>query len=218
MRQEIADISFETTGSELVALLLESSEIKTHKPLYNRAQRRTLNHYAIASYYNSSGYLCFEITETNSSKEEIIMAFDNRDSAHRTIVKLCEEYNLCQKLCGLYQSQGTCFHYEIRMCKGACGGLEPVIEYNSRAELARNRISNIAESMIIIDKGRNADEKSVVRLKDGKYIGFGYIDITEITSLDSLKESVILKRDNHEECSIIKNYLKKNKVERIINA
>jgi len=41
MRDMIADIDWELTGSELIALLLESAEIKKNKPLYNRAQRRT---------------------------------------------------------------------------------------------------------------------------------------------------------------------------------
>ena len=41
MRDLIADISWEVTGSELIALLKESYEIKENKPVYNRAQRRT---------------------------------------------------------------------------------------------------------------------------------------------------------------------------------
>ena len=41
MRDFIADIDWEITGSELIALLKESFEIKRNKPLYNRAQRRT---------------------------------------------------------------------------------------------------------------------------------------------------------------------------------
>ncbi|MCI0522826.1 MAG: GIY-YIG nuclease family protein, partial [Bacteroidales bacterium] len=41
MRSMIADISWEQTGSELIALLLESAEIKARKPRFNRAQRRT---------------------------------------------------------------------------------------------------------------------------------------------------------------------------------
>ncbi len=42
MRAQIADISYEITGNELIALLRESHEIKKFKPLYNRAQRRSI--------------------------------------------------------------------------------------------------------------------------------------------------------------------------------
>ena len=41
MKTEIAGITYEITGSELVALLLESDEIKKHKPRYNRRQRES---------------------------------------------------------------------------------------------------------------------------------------------------------------------------------
>ena len=38
---KVASVSYEATGSELVALLKESEEIKRNKPIFNRAQRRT---------------------------------------------------------------------------------------------------------------------------------------------------------------------------------
>ncbi|MCK7531180.1 MAG: hypothetical protein MZV63_09125 [Marinilabiliales bacterium] len=47
MRSLIADISWERTGSELIALLLESAEIKSRKPLYQQgsaAHRIPLGH------------------------------------------------------------------------------------------------------------------------------------------------------------------------------
>jgi DNA polymerase-3 subunit epsilon len=40
MKQQIAGISYEMTGSELIALLKESDEIKNNKTLYNRTKRR----------------------------------------------------------------------------------------------------------------------------------------------------------------------------------
>jgi DNA polymerase-3 subunit epsilon len=47
MRNTTAGIDFEITGSELVALLKESHEIKVHKPIYNRSQRRATSHSCI---------------------------------------------------------------------------------------------------------------------------------------------------------------------------
>ena len=41
MKQRIHSISYELTGSELIALLKESKEIKEQKPMYNRAQKRS---------------------------------------------------------------------------------------------------------------------------------------------------------------------------------
>lgn len=47
MRKEIADIDFEVTGSELVALLKESDEIKQKKPFFNSAQKQTYFQYGL---------------------------------------------------------------------------------------------------------------------------------------------------------------------------
>jgi DNA polymerase-3 subunit epsilon len=41
MKDTIANVNFELTGNELIALLLESAEIKKYQPFYNRQQRRT---------------------------------------------------------------------------------------------------------------------------------------------------------------------------------
>ncbi len=216
MRKEIADISYELTGSELIALLLESDEIKKLKPLYNRSQRRTARNYGIYNYFNESGYLCFKIEETNSKDVLPINTYESLEYSRLTLINLIEEYALCQKLCGLYKSLGPCFHYELRQCNGACVGIETPEEYNHRATMAMNSIGNGNENLLIIDKGRNSDEKTVVRIENGKYLGYGFIDNTCITGIETLKECIVSRMDNREVYQIIKGFLKKNKVERII--
>jgi len=57
MVDEIHEISYELTGSELVALLLESQEIKIHKTKYNRKQRRVTSHYGIYKFTNEHGVM-----------------------------------------------------------------------------------------------------------------------------------------------------------------
>ena len=82
--------------------------------------------------------------------------------------------------------------------------------------MAKNSIHHSEQSLIIIDKGRHKDEKSVVRLKEGKYLGFGYIDTSMITGIESLEECIKPATDNHEVIQIIRSYLQKNKVEKLI--
>ena len=43
---EVFAVTFEETGSELIALLKESEEIKINKPIYNRAQRKSIFQWA----------------------------------------------------------------------------------------------------------------------------------------------------------------------------
>jgi DNA polymerase-3 subunit epsilon len=136
MRHEIADISYELTGSELIALLKESEEIKIKKPHYNRNKRRAL-----------------------------------------------------------FQSR----------------------EYNKRAAVPVQNIVYDNNNLIIIDKGRNFEEYSIVKIKNGKYIGFGYIDRDIQISHPGLFDEYINKyEDNRDIQGIISKFLSNNRVIEVI--
>lgn len=216
MKTQIASVSVELTGSEIVALLLESAEIKTHKPLFNRAQRRTGESFGIFSYINTGGYQCFEIGNLKDEKKEPLLSFENKDVASKFMRKLVDDFQLCLKLCGLYDSQGCCFNYEIGMCNGACVGKEPVAVYNKRVMKALGRIDFSSPNMLIIDKGRRDDERAAVVIRNGKYMGFGFFEPDFIQSPDEILEVIERKADNRDTRRIINNYLAKNKVERIV--
>ena len=73
------------------------------------------------------------------------------------------------------------------------------------------------QNFLLIDKGRSEDEKSLIQVSNGKYIGFGYIDTDMITNDLELLQDCIKPRENNEETEIIlKNYIKNNKLEQII--
>jgi len=57
MKNAITRVEYKITGSELAALLLESSEIKKHQPVFNRAQRRTYFNYGLYSFIDDEGYI-----------------------------------------------------------------------------------------------------------------------------------------------------------------
>jgi DNA polymerase III subunit epsilon len=175
MKNATANVGYEETGSELLALLLESQEIKRLKPLYNRLQRRTPAHYGLYTVKDDSGYINFFIDKTN--REEIPLAvYQNKMAARDHLFIITERFGLCQKLCGLYQTQGACFQYSIKQCQGACIGKEKPGAYNQRVTNAINSLGNGCDNMFIIDKGRHTEERAVVKIEQGKYIGFGYFD------------------------------------------
>ena len=72
--------------------------------------------------------------------------------------------------------------------------------------------------MLITDKGRDLDEKSVVVIKDNKYVGYGFFTLNyQINNYDVL-DSLIFKNEYIENSKdIIIKYLKKNKIEKLIN-
>ncbi len=215
MIDETHDITYEITGNDLIAQLLESDEIKKHKPKYNRRQRRKSNHYGIYSNKDEYGYICFRVDKIG--EDVPLIAFNLAKEARERLYHLSEKYELCQKLCGLYESAGACFYHQLNQCKGACIQKEPVEAYNARANELIHNLNFKHQSFFIIDKGRSEDEKSVVKVENGKYIGFGYFNIDWFTD-DIEKLSDVIKKypDNRDVQQIIRTYLKQNTVEKII--
>ena len=216
MKEKIADITFEQTGSELLALLMESDEIKKLKPLFNRMQRRAFFNFGLFSYTDIFGYQNLTIAEVNS-RPDPATTFSTQAEAKEFLFSLAEAYGLCQKLCGLYDAQGACFQHGIRACAGACIGEEPAEEYNYRVNDALKQFDFGSRNFIVVDKGRHDDERSVVMIENGKYAGFGFIPLDEaIQQVDTIREYVRAYPDNRDIRQIIRGYIRRNKVEKII--
>lgn len=216
MRDLIADISWEVTGSELIALLRESFEIKDNKPFYNRAQKRSSFRWGIYSSTDNNGYITFCFMPVTDEMKPLAL-FTSRDRAKSKLESLVENYNLCQKLCGQYESDGACFHHHVGICKGACCGKELPSEYNIRASKAIEEFVFSKHNFFIIDKGRNDYEKSAVKIINGKYAGYGYFNINNMGfGLDAVHDCIQPSPDNRDIQVILKQYLKSNRVEKII--
>ncbi len=216
MKNNIVDVSYEVTGSELVALLFESSEIKKHMPKYNRSQRRTSFHHGLYSFEDEHGYINFEIRK-NTGDDIPITSFNNVPGAKNFLEHLRERYTLCQKLCGLYKHNGACFHHGIKECNGACVQQESTDDYNQRAQTAIKSMEYRHNNFLIIDKGRSRNERAIIHINKGSYQGFGYADMEYATNnAEFLLDSVKPYQDNRDIQIIIKGYLHRHKVEKIV--
>ena len=217
MRAMTADITWERTGSELIALLLESAEIKSKKPRFNRAQRRTGFRWGIYSDTDEKGYIRFSYR--NASDEEVPLAlFTSRDRARGKLEQIITGHNLCQKLCGMYETGGACFHHQVGLCRGACTGAEDPKSYNERALMALDEFIFRERNFLIIDHGRNEEERSAVKIVNGKYSGFGFFSINDVGfGLTAVHDCIRPAADNRDIQVIIKGYLRNHRVEKIID-
>ncbi len=209
LKSAIADVKYEITGSELIALLLESSEIKKHQPLYNRAQRRTFFNYGLYSFYDEQGYLNLKVMSIISELSPIY-TYSSVQEGKEHLERLCEEYELCQKLCGLYFNAGPCFYFQINKCQGACKGEETVEDYNKRVNSALNNFHFEKQNFLVIDKGRNENELGIVKVENGKYCGFGYCDKNE-PDVGVMHDNVKPFSDNKEVRQLIKSFVRRKK-------
>lgn len=218
MRERIAKVDYEICGSELVALLLESDEIKAHMPIYNRAQRRTAYVWGIYHYIDNKGYQRLKLAKTNEGDDTPINVFKSKQSAIGELERLTEEYELCQNLNGLFQSSGSCFHYAIKQCYGACIGEESADSYNERMDKLVQRYHYQNQNMLIIEPGRTSGEKAIILVEAFVYRGFGFVDGLELNQpIEVIKSFIRPYQENKDVSTIIRSFLRNKKPEAVIS-
>ena len=213
---EVFTVTYEETGSELIALLKESEEIKINKPIYNRAQRKSIFQWALYEVLDDNGYLNLRLQKADGRKKEIT-AFTTIQEGKNALFRITEKYNLCQKLNGLYETQNGCFQYKIKECNGACLGIESPEIYNERVEEFINEMTFSNNNMIVIDRGRKVDERSAVLIENGIYKGYCFYDLNyQISNIEVMKNILIPMQNNRDTRTIIQGYLRRNKILKIV--
>ena len=216
MQRDAYAVTFEETGSELVALLKESEEIKVNKPIYNRTQRKTIFPWALYAEKDEKGYLALKVLKADGRKKEIT-SFSTSQEGKNALFKITEKHQLCQKVNGLYDTKKGCFQYDLKQCNGACVGKENPEDYNIRVENFINNHQFNNQNMVIVDKGRNTNERSAVLLENGIYKGYCFYDLNhQINNIEILKNIIIPMQSNRDTRNIIQNYINKRRVHKII--
>ena len=210
---ETADISYTKTGSELLALLLESSEIKQWYPRFNRAQRRAGEAIGLFSYEDQKGVIHLAYNRLKLAPNAI-MKYYSVAECRTHLEHLCSEFDLCPKYCHLQTNVSSCFHYQLKQCKGICCDKESVEKYNERVREAIKSVGIGTENLVIKEKGRTEKEVGFALILDGIYLGFGYVDKDQASQLERPEEYQFFvqpQKDNKDVQRIISSYLKKKK-------
>jgi DNA polymerase III subunit epsilon len=217
MKQAIDHIRFAETGSELIALLKESEEIKQHKPHFNRAQRKTRFHYGLFTSVDPQGYITFRTERLRRAGQDPVTAFGSGREAKGFLEYIVDTHQLCQQKCALHRLGGPCFHHSIHKCKGACVGDEAPEDYNARARVLLDRLQYRQPNFLLVDKGRHENERSIVLVQNGKYKGYGFVELEFLASPPStLIHCVEPYMDTKDVRQIIQLYLRQNKAEDVI--
>jgi DNA polymerase-3 subunit epsilon len=217
IQNEVFTVTYEETGSELIALLKETEEIKKNRPIYNRMARKNTMSWAIYAEKDSNNYLNLKLQKADGRKKEIT-AFANQQEGKGALNHITTNYQLCPKLTGLLDLKTTCSENEKNECDGACTQKITPEEYNSRVQvfIDKNLFDN--KNMIIIDKGRKTGEHSAILIEKGVYKGYSFYDLNyQINNPEILKNILVPMPDNRNSRAYIQNYLRKNRVLKIIN-
>lgn len=203
--QHVHAISYQTCGTELMACILESTEIKKRWPVFNSSQKRWEDVYGIFVYEDQNGYQRLAI-DKNRKRLNPVYTFHYIVDGHAIIRKLIKDYNLCPKLCFLQKDDDKCEGINEEYCFGACEQLEPAVEYNERVKKACDSLRS-QPSFAIIDKGINGDDKSCILVQDGKFYGMGYIPAdAQIANVETIKEYLSIYKENSYIRNLVNSY------------
>ncbi|MEX0966716.1 MAG: exonuclease domain-containing protein [Bacteroidia bacterium] len=211
MKQEVAYVDCEVTGSDLLACLLEDHEIKRLAPKYNRAGRKAGFRYGIYTSSCHEGYLHLKAMPVKSDREAVLM-FTTTVQARNHLKRLVKQFQLCEKLAGLESGKGNCFGYSLHKCLGACAGKEPPVSYNLRVESAIGNFRFSKPDFMIIVPGREVNEYAAVQVQNHSYQGFGYFSVNGASkSPAEILNCIQAKKDNPDVRKILRQFLKKEK-------
>lgn len=197
MCRETAEIDYEESGTELLALLMETAAIKRHFPLYNSAQKGFIRQYGIFSYVDRNGIKHLAFNSMKHVAQPLIQLTSTTD-CRLYLEELCMAFELCPKYCHLQENVSQCSHFRIQ-CKGICTGKESAEQYNERVDEAITYMQALKEDFVIREKGRNFDEYGFAWMQGGSYRGYGFIPAeARLCHSEELEAYLIPQKDTPE--------------------
>lgn len=170
MLDQVHFIDYKICSNDLIACLLESREIKHHRPEINKALRKKSQAYylILLSKLNSFSRIAICASEWLSPTDKILIPYSSRAEAREHLNMLIDEYNLCHNINEGKEDMKPCYKYQIKVCKGACCGLENTLDYNLRIQdLCESVYSSFNEDFILYGDGYSDELKSIVIVENG---------------------------------------------------
>lgn len=168
--RDIHGISFEVCATELMALLLECTEIKKLWPVYNKALKRFESRYGLFSYEARNGYRYLAVGKVGKF-QNCHQSFGQQYDAIILLQDLVQKFDIDQRFCQ-YGSAQEGFFYQRPDTKI----LPDVDLHNAKVAAALDTLVEQKPSFAIMDKGRTSDERSCIWVEEGHFYGMGYID------------------------------------------
>lgn len=161
--RQIKKITWECTGTELSALLLESREIKFHQPRYNTMIKRYRRYpfLRLSSCRFPRIEWCDEIEEDGA---EYFGPFGSRSSVESILDTINRTFRLreCAGTLQPHTDNAPCFYHQIQRCNAPCALLQSEAEYAAEVDRVRDFLSGRREGILAVL--RQAMDESAGRL------------------------------------------------------
>ena len=202
--RDIHAISFEVCGTELMALLLECTEIKQLWPIHNKALKRFEPKYGFFDYEARNGYRYLAIGKL-AKNQNCIETFDSIYGGINVLQALAAKFEIDHRFCKYGSMSDDAF-----MVQNDTTDLPEIERHNNQVQAAIDSYLNTRQSFAIIDKGRTKEERSCIWVEKGHFYGMGYIDQdVVITTPSEVKEHVTPYKTNQYIMQLIFSFAQK---------
>lgn len=192
--REIFRISYKECATELMAHILESTEIRKLWPVYNRSQRGFLPKFGLFLYEDINGYKRLAIEKHRQSYRPLY-SFNTLAEGHTRMRELIDEFELCPRLCNLIKANDCAVLTESGHCNGHCN--LPVDDYNDKVSSALSWLEKHLPSFAYLDRGMSDNDQSCILIHKGNFYGMGYIeDERQLKNLKTLQQQLEPMQDN----------------------
>lgn len=186
--RNIYRITYQCTGTELMAFVQEALEIRRLWPRFNRSLKQWTFRYGLYSFEDQNGYLRLAI-ELYRKSSHPLYTFQQLIRGHQLLRQLICNFELCPQLCFLQTSEGPCARKQGNACRKACEQAEVPAVYNLRVQAAIDSLQRQLPSFAIVGEGRNEAEYSCLLLEKGHFYGLGFVPKSVVvTSVNEWKQ------------------------------
>ena len=217
IREKIKSADFEETGTYLIAQLRAQEEILKNKPVLNSQPKATTvpKRWYIVPDLRLDGYLHLTLERLQTKSPSA--SFRTKKETLVALEKLISKNRLCAALTPLSASSRSCMNGHTVSCQGACKAQEEPGLYNKRIDMALQSLEENT-NQLIVEKGRNPAEKSLIKIENNQLVSWGYMNLEEKQSgLESLLECTTTVCRSPAAGEIAMKYLLKNNVQKIIS-
>ncbi len=202
--RDIHSISYEECATELMALVLECSEIKKLWPVHNRALKRFEPKFGLYEYEARNGYRYLGVGKL-AKFQKCVQVFNNEYDGVTVLRNLAEQLGIDHRFCKYGRPVAGEFIPQANLAD-----LPDVEIHNSKIDAALEHLLSNRPTFAIVDKGRSYSERSCIWVEEGDFYGMGYIDSDiQATKPEELKDQVTRYPSNQYIMQLVLRFAKK---------
>jgi DNA polymerase III subunit epsilon len=191
--RNIYSISFQNTGTELMAFILENIEIRKYWPRYNSSQKTFVPSFGLYMYEDQNGYHRLVIEKSRSNLKPFY-TFNTINEGVRLLNQLNTRYSL------------------------TVSDQDNIHSYNHRVYEAVDHLEKMLPTFAVMDDRSDAsDGRSCILIEKGRFYGMGYLPSdAAVHSYDELKNYLQAYPENDYIRGLIYQYVQKRPEKKLV--